>query len=154
MKLLYYLVIIVAVGYNMGVFCDTKCSGKDDSTTAIAGQPFILHYFGFDGPRTSIEYLLTKDGVPLEKDNSRIFYYNGRVYFSEVSDSDAGVYQLLAYNNETKYNKTIKLCGKKSYHTVCRYICMLLLLCWYCGLWLLAVFTLHQCALSMINACV
>lgn len=111
MKLFYYLVMFVAVWYNVRVFCDTGCTGKDDSTIAIVGQPFILH-FGVDGPRTIVEYMLTKDGVPLEKDNSRIFHYIGKIYFSEINNLDAGMYRLTVYNNETKYNKTIRLCGE------------------------------------------
>jgi len=69
--------------------------------------------FSYDGPKETVDYLFSKDGVTLDEDNTRILPDIDQIYFTEVAESDTGTYTLEVLSSEHLYNKTIRLCGKQ-----------------------------------------
>ena len=92
------------------VAADSSCIGKDSATAAL-GDPYFLT-FNYDGPKEFVDYLFSKDGVTLDADNIRIFPDMDQIYFTRITELDAGTYTLEVYSNEIIYDETIRLCGK------------------------------------------
>jgi len=99
----------------LGIACcgvtHSYCIGKN-SVTATLGHPYFLN-FNYDGPKETVVYFFSKDGVTLDEDNTGIFPDMDRIYFTEVTKSDAGAYTLKVCSSEHLYNKTIRLYGKQ-----------------------------------------
>ena len=88
----------------------SSCIGED-SVTAALGHPYFLT-FNYDGPKKTVDYLFSKDGMTLDEDNTRIFPDMDRMFFTEVTESDAGTYTLEVLSSKIIYNETVRLCGK------------------------------------------
>jgi len=103
------------LGYLLGIAgivaaeSSRTCIGKD-SVTAALGHSFLLT-FNYDGPKVFVNYLVSKNGVTLNGDNTRIFPDMDRIYFTTITELDAGAYTLEVYGNEIIYNETVRLCG-------------------------------------------
>ena len=110
MKLLYWVILGI---FGSGAVAIDDCTGEKDSTVATKGHPFFLS-FDYDGPRTAVSYSFSKDGVALDGDNVRVFLDMDRIFFSEIVDSDVGIYTLEVQGSEI-YQKSIRLCGKGHY---------------------------------------
>ena len=81
-----------------------------ETVTATIGAPYILR-FDYDGPRLGVTYRFRKDGQPFVPERFRVFQRRGRLSFVEVTDSDAGVYELEVEGRGTNYRSTINLLG-------------------------------------------
>ena len=81
-----------------------------ETVTATIGAPYILR-FDYDGPRLGVTYRFRKDGQPFVPERFRVFRFLGRISFVEISDSDAGVYELEVEGRGTSYSSTINLLG-------------------------------------------
>ena len=81
-----------------------------DMVTATIGDPFILR-FDYSGRRFGVTYHFSKDGRPLAPERFRVFQLRGRLSFVEITESDAGVYQLEVEGRGIQYNQTINLLG-------------------------------------------
>ena len=95
--------------------------------TATVGKSIRLD-FDYDGP-TYVRYSFFKDRKYFRADRRRIFQRLGRIYFSKVTESDSGVYQMIVRGNKVYYNKAIVLKGKNNsiiaaMHIM--YVCILL----------------------------
>jgi len=68
----------------------SSCIGED-SVKAVLGHPCFLT-FNYDGPKEIVDYSFSKDGVILDGDNTKIFPDMNQIYFTEVTELDAGTY--------------------------------------------------------------
>ena len=105
-----YCVLLATIGCSAVPYND--CIGKH-SVTAALGHPYFLT-FNYDGPKEIVDYSFNKDGVVLNGDNTRIFPDMDRIYFTEVTELDAGTYTLELHSGEFLYNETIILCGEQA----------------------------------------
>ena len=81
-----------------------------ETVTATIGAPYILR-FDYDGPRLGVTYRFRKDGQPFVPERFRVFQFLGRLSFVEITDSDAGLYELEVEGRGTSYSSTINLQG-------------------------------------------
>ena len=86
-----------------------------ETVTATIGAPCIFR-FDYNGPRLGVTYRFRKDGQPFVPERFRVFQHCGRLSFVEISDSDAGLYELEVVERKkegrrTSYNKAINLLG-------------------------------------------
>ena len=84
---------------TLAVSCIYALAGRgsgcpDGNLTIHVGQPFIMD-FGYKG-FTLLSY--TKDGSPFRADNVRVFITGGKISFTNVRESDGGVYELNVEN--------------------------------------------------------
>ena len=99
------------LGIAGSVVANSSCIKKDSATAAL-GHPYFLT-FNYDGPKETVDYLFSKDGVNFDGDNTRIFPDMGRIYFTEVTEFDTGIYTLEVLSSKIIYNETVRLCGKQ-----------------------------------------
>lgn len=78
-----------------------------NEVSATIGSSYGLN-FDYRGP-TYVRYYFTKDGRGFSADRHRVFQRLGRIYFSKLSQLDAGVYRMVVRGY---YNQAIKLTGK------------------------------------------
>ena len=81
-----------------------------ETVTATIGAPYILR-FDYDGPRLGVTYRFRKDGQPFVPERFRVFRFRRRISFVEISDSDAGLYELEVEGRGTSYSGSINLQG-------------------------------------------
>ena len=81
-----------------------------DTVTAIIGDPFGLS-FGYSGSRLDVTYHYSKDGEPFVPEESRVLQLNGSLLFLEISNGNAGVYQLKVEGSGINDSRTINLLG-------------------------------------------
>ena len=91
------------------ISCSAAMSTRD-TVTATIDNPFILN-FGYSGRRFGVTYRFSKDGSPFVPERFRVFQRRGRLSFVEITDSDAGVYQLEVEGKGIHYSRTINLLG-------------------------------------------
>ena len=94
--------------------------------TATVGKSIRLD-FDYDGS-TYVRYSFFKDRKYFRADRRRIFQRLGRIYFSKVTESDSGVYQMIVRGNKVYYKKAIVLKGKNN--SIIN-VCILLVFCIY-----------------------
>ena len=92
------------------ISCSAAVSLRE-TVTATIGDPYILR-FDYDGPRLGVTYRFSKDGKPFVPERFRVFQSLRRLSFVEITDSDAGLYQLEVEGKNVQYSKTINLLGK------------------------------------------
>ena len=110
MKVLCWLLLLLLGTFGCGL-AHTSCDIETDSATAAIGHPFFLT-FNYDGPKEIVDYSFSKDGVTFDGDNTRLFPDMSRIYFTEVTEMDAGTYTLVVFSSKIFYNETVRLCGK------------------------------------------
>ena len=81
-----------------------------DTVTATIGDPFVLN-FDYSVHRQGVTYRYVKDGNPFIPEESRVLQLLGRLLFLEITDVDAGVYQLEVEGSGLNYSRTINLLG-------------------------------------------
>ena len=82
-----------------------------ETYTATIGEPYILKT-GYKGSRDGVWYHCIKDGKPYVPDHIRVFLLLRRLSFVEITESDAGTYQIeIQGKGGLHYTKTIKLLG-------------------------------------------
>ena len=86
----------------------TVTSGE--TVTATIGDPYILK-FEYNGPRRGVRYRFSKDDKPFVPERYRVFWSCGRISFLEITDDDAGLYQLEVQGRRIQYSKAINLLG-------------------------------------------
>ena len=91
------------------ISCSAAVSIRD-TATATVGDPFILK-FNYSGHRLGVDYHYSKDGKPFVPERSRVLQLLGRLSFLEITESDAGVYQLVVEGRGIRYSSTINLLG-------------------------------------------
>ena len=95
--------------------CSAAMSIKEsDKVTATIGDPFILS-FDYSGSRQDVTYHYSKDGKAFVPEKFRVLQLPGRLSFLEITNEDAGVYQLEVDGSRTHYSKTINLSGTNAY---------------------------------------
>ena len=90
-----------------------SCSAVEsisDTVTATIGDPFILN-FGYSGRRRGVIYRYSKDNKPFAPERFRVLQLLGRLSFLEITDEDAGVYQLGVAGKGIRFSSTITLLG-------------------------------------------
>ena len=95
-----------------------------ETFTATIGQPYILKT-GYEGSRDGVWYHCIKDGKPYVPDHIRVFLLLRRLSFVEITESDAGTYQIeIQGKGGLHYTKIIKLLGMYYIVTVssCSYV--------------------------------
>jgi len=93
------------------ISCSAAMSIREsDTVTATIGDPFILK-FGYRGRRQGVTYRYSKDGKPFVPEKFRVFQLLGRLSFLEITDEDAGVYQLGVVGKGIRFSRTITLSG-------------------------------------------
>ena len=97
------LVIIVTIS----VYAVLVSSGYTSEVTAHVGESVTLN-FDYRGP-TYNRYYFIKNGRYLRADRRRIFERWGRIYFSKVTEYDAGVYRMVVRSSRLQYTNPIKL---------------------------------------------
>jgi len=103
---LAYFVILVAL--SSVVICTYGIDAGVVDTTS--GRSCYLR-FDYTGPRSRVRYYFTKNGRLFRADRRRVFYRLGRIYFSKVTESDAGTYRLVVRGYGVTYTKEIILNG-------------------------------------------
>ena len=88
------------------ISCSAAVSIRD-TVTATIGDPFVLS-FDYSGSQLGVSYRYSKDGMPFVPEKPRVLQRPGRLSFLEITDEDAGVYQLEV---EDYYNNAINLSG-------------------------------------------
>ena len=91
------------------ISCSAAVSIRD-TVTATDGEPFILN-FGYSGRRLGITYHYSKDGKPFVPERLRVLQLLGRLSFLEITDEDAGLYQLEVEGRGVRFSRTITLLG-------------------------------------------
>jgi len=81
--------------------------------TATIGESVGLDY-DYKGPRRYIRFGFFKDRQYFKADGHRTYKQIGRIYFSKVTESDAGTYRMIVRGRNVYYNKAIVLKGKTS----------------------------------------
>ncbi|XP_065919490.1 myeloperoxidase-like isoform X2 [Dysidea avara] len=107
MKVLCWLLLLLGT-FGCGL-AHRSCDIETDSATAAIGHPFFLT-FNYDGPKEIVDYSFSKDGVTFDGDNTRLFPDMSRIYFTEVTEMDAGTYTLVVFSSKIFYNETVRLC--------------------------------------------
>ena len=105
------IVLLALVGIGVVVVNGTNTR----EVTATVGESVSLD-FDYNGRTSYIRYNFLKDRKYFKADRRRIFQRLGRIYFSKVTESDAGVYQMIVRGNRVYYNKAIILKGKNNYY--------------------------------------
>lgn len=85
--------------------------------TATVGHYSALN-FNYRGRTTYVRCYYLKDGRFFRADGHRVLQRLGRIYFSKVAITDAGVYQIVVRGYRTYYKEAIKLIGKYNYLTI------------------------------------
>ena len=86
-----------------------------ETVTATIGAPYILN-IGYKGSRDGVWYHCIKDGKQLLPDNFRLFFLLRRLSFVEITEGDAGTYQIEIQSKDgVVYTKTINLLGMYVY---------------------------------------
>ena len=91
------------------ISCSAAMSIRD-TVTATVGDAFILS-FGYSGRRLGVTYHYSKDGKPFVPERFRVLQLLGRLSFLEITDEDAGVYQLEVEGRGIRFSRTINLLG-------------------------------------------
>ena len=91
------------------ISCSAAVSIRD-TVTATDGDPFILS-FGYSGRRLGVTYRYSKDGIPFVPERLRVLQRLGRLSFLEITDEDAGSYQLEVEGRGVHFSRTINLLG-------------------------------------------
>ena len=91
------------------ISCSAAVSIRD-TVTATDGDPFILS-FGYSGRRLGVTYRYSKDGKPFVPERLRVLQRLGRLSFLEITDEDAGSYQLEVEGRGVRFSRTINLLG-------------------------------------------
>ena len=81
-----------------------------DTVTATVGDPFILN-FGYSGRRRGVIYRYSKDNKPFSPEKFRVLQLLGKLSFLEITDEDAGVYQLGVAGKGIRFSSAITLLG-------------------------------------------
>ena len=85
-----------------------------ETVTATIGAPYILR-FDYDGPRLGVTYRFRKDGQPFVPERFRVFQRRARLSFVEITDTDAGLYELEVEGRGIQYSSSINLLGMYMY---------------------------------------
>ena len=81
-----------------------------ETVTATVGAPYILR-FDYDGPRLGVTFRYRKDGQPFVPERFIVFRFLGRLSFIEITDTDAGLYELEVEGRGIHYSGTVNLQG-------------------------------------------
>ena len=93
------------------ICCSVAMSIREsDTVTTTIGDPFVLS-FGYRGRRLGVDYRYSKDGKPFVPEKFRVFQLPGRLSFLEITDEDAGVYQLGVVGKGIRFSRKITLSG-------------------------------------------
>lgn len=106
---LFNFVVLVVVGLSAVLVGATY---TNEEVSATVGKPVALN-FNFYG-KTNIRYYFTKNGKFFRVDRRRVFQRLGRLYFSKVTEYDAGVYQMIVRGYRTQYSNKITLTSECS----------------------------------------
>ena len=95
------------------VSCSTTASLKETFTATI-GEPYIVNV-GYTGSGDGVWYHCIKDGKPFLADHFRVFLLLRRLSFVEITENDAGTYEIeIQGKNGVVYTKIINLLGMYS----------------------------------------
>ena len=117
MNLLTVLLTVVGIG-AVSVYGTNYVTRE---VTATVGESVTLDY-DYKGTSSYVRYSFLKDGRYFRADGHRVFKRLGRIYFSKVTELDAGVYRMIVRGYRVYYNKAIVLKGKDNYHTITAFI--------------------------------
>ena len=92
------------------VISRSAAASLGETVTATIGAPYILR-FDYDGPRLGVAYQFRKDDQPFAPEKLRVFQFCERLSFVEITDSDAGLYELEVEERRIHYSSTINLQG-------------------------------------------
>ena len=96
-------------------FAGYAAASLGETVTATIGAPYILN-IGYKGSRDGVWYHCIKDGKQLLPDHFRVFLSIRRLSFVEITESDAGTYQIEIQGKDgVVYTKAINLLGMYSY---------------------------------------
>jgi len=95
--------------FSLGAVLVSAHNYNIDEVYANIGQSYGLN-FDYHGPK-NVRYYLTKDARYFRADRRRVFQRLGRIYFSKITQSDAGVYRMVVKGTRI-YSQAIKLIGK------------------------------------------
>ena len=91
------------------ISCSAAVSIRD-TVTATIGDPFGLS-FHYSGSRLGVTYHYRKDGELFVPEDSKVLQLNGNLLFLEITNGNAGVYQLKVEGSGINYSRTINLLG-------------------------------------------
>ena len=90
------------------------------TVTATVGDPFVLS-FGYSGRRFGISCHYRKDGKPFFPERLRVVQLLGRLSFLEITEEDAGIYQIGVVGRGIRFSRTITLLGACIATYICSY---------------------------------